>query len=598
MCDDLPAPRRVALALARARGAGSLKAMNSRRLSWATLALAACGNSSNGAPSPIDAGSVDANAVDAVSDAGTEGGDASHETLLPTGRFRIGMWCGPPAAELSKARFDEIAAAGFTTVSNACDGATYVPAYDSKLLALAQQAGLDAIVSDSRIDAALAGASVATNLDAVVQDYGKAPALAGYFVGDEPSAPAFANVASIVSQLASRDGAHFAYVNLLPDYASPGQLGTSTYDDYVAQFLGTVKPKVFSYDYYPFLAGGSDATTFFADLAVVRAHAVATNTPFWQFTQAISYNGHRATNEAEKLWVGMHTLAYGGAGISYFTYWTPPQTSENFGSAIIDANGVKTAQYAEVTAINQRLTAFGRYLVAAKSTSVFHNGALASGTVPRVPGAAVYVPSAAPLTVGLFDVGGDAYAFLVNRDYGAAHESDVYLAGGAGAPEVLDVATGIFEPIATIGADAKGTKVHVALAPADGTLIHLRGPLALGAPGAEAFVGVVRADVGALDVVDAAFGTARLRAAGWNDCPEGYVLAGRDFASDGFWLCARTDLASHTFYVGNVVADAGTMFAVRGGTATAQGSAGWSTCPKGALLGKRFESNGYWVCMD
>lgn len=509
------------------------------------------------------------------------------------------MWCGPPAAELTKARFAEIKAAGFTTVSNACDGTTYVAAYNSKMLALAKDAGLDAIVSDARISAALAGTSPASNLDGTVADYANEPALAGYFVGDEPSQGQFSAIAGVVSGLATRDPAHFSYTNLLPDYASAAQLGTSTYDDYVGQFLSTAKPKVFSYDYYPFLTGGGEAPTFFADMAVVRAHALATGTPFWQFTQAISYNGHRATTEAEKLWVGTETLAYGGAGISYFTYWTPPQTSENFGSAIIDINGAETSQYAEVQAINARLSAFGRYLVAAKSTAVFQNGPLSVGTVPRVPGMPVYVPSAAPITVGLFSVGMDAYAFLVNRSYTATTDSDVYVAPAAGSVEVLDIASGTFGPMSVKGSDPKGTLIHVSMPPGDAVLLHLIGPVPAGPPGAEAFVGTVRADAGTLDVVDSSFGTASLRADGWDDCPQGYVLAGHDFESNGFWLCARSDLAAHTFHVGNVVADAGTLFSVHGGTATATGSAGWDTCPAGStFLGRRFESNGYWVCLE
>ncbi len=525
------------------------------------------------------------------------GGDVT--APLPTGRFRIAMWCGPPANEMTQARVLEIRKAGFTTMSNACDGATYVPSYDSLMLSLAANAGLDVIVSDQRIQDALAGTNAAANLDAVVADYSKSPALAGYFVGDEPSAGSFPAVASVVSWLASRDAAHFAYTNLLPDYASAGQLGTATYDDYVSQFLSTVKPAIFSYDYYPFLTGGADAPTFFADMAVVRARALAAKTPFFQFTQAISYNGHRATTAAEKLWVGTETLAYGGAGVSYFTYWTPPQTTESFGAAIIDSSGNETSQYAEVTAINSTLSAFGKYLVPATSTAVFHNGPLASGTVPRVPGAPVYVPSPAPLTVGIFSVGaGDVYAFLANRDYANPTESDIDLATTAAPPEALDVASGVFTPMMTTGASANGTKVHVSLPPADGLLVHMRGPVPPGALGAEAFVGTVRANTGTLDVVDSSFGDATLRPASWNDCPAGYTLAGRDFQSNGFFLCARNDLLARTFYVGNVVMDVGTLYTITSGAAAIQGSAAWDACPKGKLLGHRFESNGFWLCIE
>jgi hypothetical protein len=210
----------------------------------------------------------------------------------------------------------------------------------------------------------------------------------------------------------------------------------------------------------------------------------------------------------------------------------------------------------------------------------------------------VYLPSAAPITVGLFESTAGVYAFLANRDYTKTIESDVYLAATQADPEVLDVATGTFGPMKVAGRDANGTKVHVSLAPADGTLILLRGPVPKGPPGAEAFLGTVRSDAANLDVVDKSFGAARMRSAVWNDCPAGYDLAGREFQSNGFWLCVRKDLAARTFLVGNVVGDAGTLYAVSGGAATSRGVSGWDACPNATPLGRRFESNGFWVCME
>jgi hypothetical protein len=115
--------------------------------------------------------------------------------------------------------------------------------------------------------------------------------------------------------------------------------------------------------------------------------------------------------------------------------------------------------------------------------------------------------------------------------------------------------------------------------------------------GAEGYFGTVRADAGWLDVVDGQFGTSRLRIAGWHECPQGTVEVGSDFQSNGFWFCARTDLTTRTFYVGNVVADTGTLYKIEGGATTNEGPAGWDTCPAGQLLGNRFTSDGFWVCM-
>ena len=568
-----------------------------------TIPFLACGSSSSddgNTPGPTPDGGQAIGDGSALADGAIITNDGAADLPLPTGKFRIGSWCGLPGDQVTQARMDEAAKAGLTSIGGGCSG-PFAADYNAKLLEYAEKAGVTVLVTDARIAAALAGTDVDTNLQAAVSDFSKSKSLDGYFLGDEPGVGGFANIAAVQTKLAALDPAHFAYTNLLPNYASAGQLGTTSYDDYVNQFVTTVKPLLISWDYYPFLSNGTDMNGFFADMEVVRAHAVAAKTPFFQFIQSISYNGHRATSENEKLWEGTESLAYGAAGVSYFTYWTPPQASESFGTGLIDPNGNETSQYAEATRINAKLAAWGKYLSVASSTSVFHGGGLPPGTQPRPAFAHAYVPNQSPVTVGTFTVnaGADEYVFLANRDYTNAVDTDVYVPATARGPEALDVATGAFAPMTVLGTDTNGTKVHVSLAAADGALIHLHGPIGDGAPGAEAYVGTVRADAGTFAVVDSAFGAATIGTRGWTDaCPTGYVDDGRDFQSNGFFLCVRKDLRARTFYLGNVVADAGSLYAATNGTAISQGAAGWDTCPDGSKeLGRRFESNGFWLCL-
>jgi hypothetical protein len=542
-----------------------------------------------------DATLPDAVALDAAPDA-APGPDAAPP--LPTGKVEISLWCGLPPAELTAARVAEVAAAGFTVITNACDGAAFNPTYNAEMLALAGDAGLTALVTDTRALEAVAGTNVEANLDGLVADYAAAPALLGYLVDDEPGVAEFPALATVVSGLRTRDPAHVTLINLFPDYASAEQLGAATYDDYVAQYLSVVQPSFFTYDHYSFLSDGSDGPTFLANLAVVRAHSLATGIPFGQYVQSISYTGHRTPTGPEKRWAALHTLAYGGRAVAWFTYWTPVGSPENFGDALITAAGVQTAQYAEVAEINRAVTALGRYLAPATSLKVFLQGPLEQGTAPRAPGDPVYVPSAAPLTVGLFAIGDDRYALLVNRDHASPVTTDVIVASGTGAVSALDVDTGELVPAPGAATDPLGVRVPVALAAGDALLLHLPGPATAGPPGAEAYFGTVRADAGWLDVVDASFGTDRLTTAGWGQCPEGTVEVGRDFQSNGFWLCARNDLADRTFLVGNVVADQGALFSVTAGAVTSLGPAGWDTCPSGMLLGHRMVGDGFWVCLE
>lgn len=515
------------------------------------------------------------------------------DTGLPTGHVVIGFWCGPPASEMTAARMAEIAAAGFTTVSNACDSTTYTTSYNQLMLSLAAAEGLDAVVTDSRGIAAGTGVDIANNAAAIVADYASYPALRAYHVYDEPSTAAFATLASAADEIAARDPSHFTSINLLPDYASTGQLGVSTYDEYAQSFVATVGPAFFTYDHYNFLSDGTDGPTFFSNLASIRA--AAGHTPWGQYIQSISYSGHRATTGAEKRWAALHTLAYGGTGVMYFTYWTPPQTSEAFGDGILDANGNETSQYPDVASINRSVAAIGRYLAAATTTDVYHHGTLAAGTRARSPGDLVYVPSAAQITVGTFAIGTGAYALLVNRDHVNMADTDVYVGTTDGVVQQLDVNSGSF-PNAATTTDSIGTRLHVTLAAGDGLLLYIPAPAA-GPVGAEAWFGSVRSDAGTLDIVDARFGTTQIAAAGWDSCPTGATSIGRDFQSNGFWLCAPDAYAGRTYYVGNVVGDAGNLYQIAGGVTTWLGAGGWDTCPAGSLIGHRFDSNGFWVCV-
>ena len=508
----------------------------------------------------------------------------------------IGFWCGVPERFLNAQRVGEIAEAGFTLVNAPCEATS--PGYNRRALDLAAAAGLDVIVSDPRLSLAAVGTDVTANVRSVVDELSGHPALLGYHLFDEPGTSRFATLAAAVAALRAQDPRRLGYINLFPDYASPAQLGAPSYDEYVRRFIAEVSPPVVSYDHYNFLLGGADGPSFFANLDVVRARSLERGLPFWQYIQSISYVGHRATTGPEKRWAALHTLAYGGTGVLYFTYWTPPQTAEQFGEGILTREGARTAQFAEVQSINRELAAMGRHLIHATSTAVFHNGPLARGTAPRTPGAPVYIPGPAEVTVGLFRAGSDAYALLVNRDYRAPVETDVWVATADGAPTRLDVASGQFSALPVLAREGASARVRVALSAGGGALLRLRGPVPRGIEGAEAFIGTVRADAGALDVVDGRFGAQRLRAAGWDDCPAGYRVVGRDFQSNGFWLCAREDLASRTFYVGNVVRDAGYYHRVSGGSATRVGFQGWDHCAAGRLLGRRFESNGFWLCME
>ena len=456
------------------------------------------------------------------------------------------------------------------------------------------------IVWDDRIQEAMDNPSVRTQLlDAIVLSYRSHPALAGYYVYDEPPPERIGDVAAVVAELRARDPQHPAFVNLYPNYAA-----IPDYDQYLRDYVRQVRPATIVYDYYPFLSDGSDMPGFFANLNSVRRVALDSSTPFWQIVQLTTFLGHRRASENEKLWSALQSLAYGAHGVMFFTYWSDVTADFPEPGVIDPGTGLPTDHYLEVQRVNAQVRAFGQHLVPATSQKVFHNGPLALGAVTRPPGASIYFPTSAAITTGLFDSPDYNYTMLANRDYRATVSTPAVLSFGTSRPEQLDLSSDQWVPVNPIREQKHSVTINLTLAPAAGALFRTRKPVPSGRPGAEVVFGRVRSNRGHWHLVDSGGVTYRLRGAAWGKCPSGFTSVGRNFKPNGFWLCVRNDLARNRFFVGNVVGDGGNRvhrhyFRVESGITKALGTAPWSRCRgKSRLLGKFSNPNGFWVCME
>jgi hypothetical protein len=314
--------------------------------------------------------------------------------------FLISFWCGPSPEETTAERYREIAAAGFNAVLPPCSGPV-TPELNQRILALCAQNGLKAVVSDPRLEADAASSGGEAALDAVVAEYGKSPALLGYFLGDEPSAAGFPRLAALDQGLRRRDPKRLPFMNLFPNYASPEQLGTTSYPEYVRRFMETVQPKLLSFDHYALLQRG-ERPAYFENLEVIRREALRAKTPFASIVLATPHDPYRDPTEADLRWQVYTSLAYGARGILYFTYWTPKSDVWNFHNGILDEAGRQTPHYAQVQRINGELNALARTLVELRSEGVYHAGGLPAGTRGLPPGATVREVTGGDAVVGLF----------------------------------------------------------------------------------------------------------------------------------------------------------------------------------------------------
>src|SRR5689334_4224921 len=165
-------------------------------------------------------------------------------------RFPISYWYGPPRAEMTPERYQEIANCGFTIAAPPQEASVET---NLKHLDLCHQANITGLVGDHRLLRERDAPTLEEHpgweqvVARAVQDYRAHPALYGYYIGDEPHRRDFADQARLCHLLQRLDPQHPAYINLYPSYAAPhlpgeqlDQLGMPTYEEYVATFLETV----------------------------------------------------------------------------------------------------------------------------------------------------------------------------------------------------------------------------------------------------------------------------------------------------------------------------------------------------------------------
>ena len=269
-------------------------------------------------------------------------------------RFAIGFWVDPPKDQITDARYKEIAEANFTFVLG-----NYGPqnAKDiAKQLALCEKYGMKAIVNgDLKNPEKLADA----------------PNCWGYHLVDEPGAGAIPDIKNRIDIIRKYRPGKLAYFNLLPDYASAGQLGVATYDEYVSRFAKETNCDILCMDYYPMMTPTADGREgYCGNLEVMRKYALQYKIPFWNFFNTMPFGPHYDPTESQLRWQIYTSLAYGAKGVLYFCYWTPRGGEFPKGGAIITAEGQRTRHYDQAKRINASIKNLGPTLMKLTSLKV------------------------------------------------------------------------------------------------------------------------------------------------------------------------------------------------------------------------------------
>jgi len=319
--------------------------------------------------------------------------------------FPLMAWDTPPndAAVLARMRDCGLTVAGFVPPA----------ALDN-----CEAAGLKAIVSDARVsgydwtnvDAEAARKRVA-ELVAEVRDH---PAVIGYYLRDEPTAGFFPGLATVASAVRENDSDAWPYINLFPNYANAGQLGTPDYATYLETYIETCRPPILCYDHYAIMEGGGLREGYFANLEAVRNAALKHDLPFWNIVLTNACLDYRKPSAADLRFQVYTTLAYGGKGIGYFKYFTA--AVGNFRDGPIDQFGHETSTWNDLRSVNLQVAKLAPTLLALSSDAVYHFGDVPTGT--RGPSDSSLITSVGgPMLVGDFThTDGSRYVMIVNKD--------------------------------------------------------------------------------------------------------------------------------------------------------------------------------------
>jgi hypothetical protein len=384
--------------------------------------------------------------------------------------FPISFWCGPPEKLASPERFKETAEAGFNYTFPACEG-PFTLKGNRRILDGAQSAGIKAFIFDNRIPLSITGVPDAKDrLDAIVNEYSKHPALAGYFVVDEPAVDKFAGLAEVVEYLRKKDPNHPAYINLWPNNAGPKRMGIDSYEEYIKRFVAEVKPAFLSYDHYHWLKEG-DRPGFTSNLLTVSSLASKNNLHFWQIILSLKHMEYRQPSEAEMRYDAMQTLAFGGKGLMYFTYWTPPGMDFFEGEGFIDRNGKTTARYEEVKRINTDVRLIGKYLLYAILDNTFQTGEIEAGVGISKPETLIAVERG-DVTVGIFHSSARSYALVASRVYTGPSEVSLVVSSSGRPIRRLKKPTGTWERVVSEHRTTKDELLRITLASGDAELFQ------------------------------------------------------------------------------------------------------------------------------
>jgi len=335
------------------------------------------------------------------------GCDEVQENIKFSEQIPILAWHGIAPEETTIVRYQELRESGITHNFSAFLDAEAV----AKALEIAQKTGVKIIVWCPELK---------TNTEKTVRRFMNHPAVAGYFLKDEPNRSLFPELAEWVKKIRAIDDNHFCMINLYPNYASEEQLGVKTYREYVDLFIKEVPVQLLTFDHYPII-GDSIRGNWYENLEIFSEEARKAGKPFWAFALSVVFGSCHVPIVAELRLQVYSNLAYGAQGIQYFTYWTPKNDKWNFRHGPITLESKRSEVYDRIKLVSEEIKNLSGVFLDAKVVSVAHTG----DTIPLGTKRLIKLPllikvletKGTGAVVSVLEKGDDSFLVVVNRDF-------------------------------------------------------------------------------------------------------------------------------------------------------------------------------------
>lgn len=284
----------------------------------------------------------------------------------PTGKeFPILAWYSIlPDSNLTRERYMELRNAGFNISFSHFENADQL----AKGLSASKGTGVRLMAGCPELEERTAE---------IVEHFKNEKMLCGWFLRDEPTTVSFADLRKFRDRVYKTDDKHLIYLNLLPIFVSPAELGTKTYEEYVQRSVDELGLSQLSYDLYPIVQEQGKVVVrpqLYSNLEVARRVSMRSMQPFWAFVLSTAHGSYPIPTAAHLRIEAFSALAYGAQCIQHFTYWTPPTDTWNFHSAPIDEHGKRTPVYELVKNLNREIQSLAWVFLGAKAVAVGHTG--------------------------------------------------------------------------------------------------------------------------------------------------------------------------------------------------------------------------------